>query len=444
VSLVRPPHQSFYSTIQKGRSNSSPILLLRIRLFLAMNSLSYTSKAISIGPIGNDKAVVPKSKARGVATANQLSTLQQCCTTVGEKQKAPGLFRLTVRQHPPRYLSTSTMCRIKHGKNWRDAIAALQDVERQGYVPDKFMYRAVITKCGKQGQWVECLKLLNSMQIHGVKLDAAVFNAAILGVAKAGKKEQALGLLREMIEESGVMPNVRTFTIAVGACGGDWRMALALFDMMKKQGIDPDCFSYSAVIASCEKGGQAGAALELYAEMTGPGTCIAPNEVIYCSLVKACFEATNYALALKFVREAKAKRIYPDFDTSRGEWDLCQPHGPSESTSCMLIADALISTAESLALFPFGSFGDICIITGKSTCTRTRTRTRTRTGGVLRHKIPKFLTDVLGIKLSFPQESPERIVISSRALQDWVCTLDYKVFKSVFLYDTADLWRCVL
>lgn len=412
-----------------------------------MNSLSSTSKPLSIGPIGNGRAIVPKSRGEIIATstANQQLTAKpstttslQCCTTVDatdgddEKQKTTGIFRLTTRQHPPRYLSTSTMCRIKHGKNWRDAIAAIQDVQRQGYVPDAFMFCAVITKCGKQGQWIECLKLLNSMQINGVKPDAAVFNATILGVAKAGRKEQALGVLREMIEESGVMPNLRTWTICVNACGCDWRMALALFEAMKRQGIDPDCFFYSAIIIVCEKGGQVGVVLELYDEMKA--LRIAPDVVVYSSLIKACFEAKQYAEALNLVREAKAKRIYRNFDFSRGEWDLCQPHGPNESTSCMLIADALLRAAESLSLFPFGSFGDISIITGK---------TSTRTEGVLRQSIPNFLTNELSLRLSTSQ-SPERIVISSRALQDWVCTLDYRVFKSVFLYGTADLWRYVL
>ena len=139
-----------------------------------MNSLSFTSKPFSIGPIGNGRAIVPKSRGGIIATstANQqltakpsTTTSHQCCTTVDatdgddEKQKTTGIFRLTTRQHPPRYLSTSTMCRIKHGKNWRDAIAAIQDVQRQGYFPDAFMFCAVITKCGKQGQWIECLKL---------------------------------------------------------------------------------------------------------------------------------------------------------------------------------------------------------------------------------------------------------------------------------------------
>ena len=327
------------------------------------------------------------------------------------------------------------MGRIKYCKNWRDAIAAIQDVERQGYIPDKHMWCAAISKCGQQGIWVECLKMLNSMTTrYGVQGDAAVYNAALSGVAKAGKKDQALGLLREMIEERGISPTVKTYTIAVSACGGDWKTALSLHDAMKEQGIEPDCFSYSATITSCGKGGQAGAALALYAEMKGLGIDL--NEVVYCSLIKACFETKqNYSQALELVREATAKGIYPNFKECCGQWDLCQPqNGLSEATSCMLIADALISTAESLSMFPFGSFGDITIIAG------------TKRGGVLRRKVPSFLTNELGLNLSSShhQDNAERIVISFKDLQDWVCSLEYKVWKSLFLYGTSDLWRYVL
>ena len=392
-----------------------------------MNTTSFSSKALSIGPIGSK--LLAKS---GRSSSNSRQQIRRPTPT--NDKDLPGQSRIARHSSPPKHLCLSTMNRIKYCKNWRDAIAAIQDVERQGYIPDKHMWCAAISKCGQQGIWVECLKMLNSMTTrYGVQGDAAVYNAALSGVAKAGKKDQALGLLREMIEEKGISPTVKTYTIAVSACGGDWKTALSLHDAMKEQGIEPDCFSYSATITSCGKGGQAGAALALYAEMKGLGIDL--NEVVYCSLIKACFETKqNYSQALELVREATAKGIYPNFKECCGQWDLCQPHFLSEATSCMLIADALISTAESLSMFPFGSFGDITIIVG------------TKRGGVLRRKVPCFLSNELGLNLSSPhhQDNAERIVISFKDLQDWVCSLEYKVWKSLFLYGTSDLWRYVL
>ena len=97
----------------------------------------------------------------------------------------------------------------------------------------------------------------------------------------------------------------------------------------------------------------------------------------------------------------------------------------------MLIADALMSTAESLSMFPFGSFGDITIMTKK--------------GGVLRRKVPSFLTNELGLNSSSSHhQDNEMIVISFKDLQEWVCSLEYKVWKSLLLYGTSDLWRYVL
>ena len=396
-----------------------------------MNTTSFSSKAQSIEPIGpSGHAKASNLLAKSGESSSNCHQQKRHPTPTNDKD-LPGQSRIGKLSSPPKHLCLSTMGRIKCCKNWRDAIAAIQEVERQGYVPDKHMICAAISKCGQQGIWVECLKMLNSMTArYGVQGDAAVYNAALSGVAKAGKKHQALGLLREMIEETGISPTVKTYTIVVSACGGDWKTALSLHDAMKKQGIEPDCFSYSAVITSCGKGGQDGVALELYADMKQRG--IEPNEVVYCSLIKACFETQHYSPALALVREAMAKGIYPNFKECCGEWDLC--HGLSEASSCMLLADALISTAESLSMFPFGSFGDITIIEG------------TNKGGVLRRKVPSFLINELGLNLSSShhQDNAGRIVISFTDLQEWVCGLEYKVWKSLFLYGTSDLWRYVL
>ena len=395
-----------------------------------MNTTPSSSRALSIGPIGpaiGQRKASFLSKSGGVSTA---SNKQERRLTPTNAKDLPGRSLLG-RHSPPKHLCLSTMGRIKCCKNWRDAIEAIKDVERKGYVPDRRMFCAAIFKCGQQGMWVECLKMLNSMTTrYGVQGDAAVYNAALSGVAKAGKKYQALQLLREMIEENGILPNVKTYTIAINACGGDWKTALSLFDEMKRRGIEPDCLSYSAAISSCEKDGQTGAALELYAEMKRNG--IDPNEFVFCSLIRACCETKIYPRALQLLREATEKSLYPNLRESCGEWDLCQIHGLSEQTLYMLIADALISTAESLALFPFGSFGDITILVG------------TNKGGVLRRKVAKFLFNELGLNLSSHEDDSSRIVISFKDLQEWVCSLEYKVWKSLFLYGTTDLWRHVL
>lgn len=402
-------------------ATAEPAVPSQLPHYPIMNAIYPASKAWSAGAIG--KATLPKSG--GITTAKY----QQKGRSTPSSNDLPGQSFIVGRYPPPKYLCLSTMARIKFCKDWRDAIEAIQDVERQGYVPDKHMFCAAITKCGKQGMWVECLKMLNLMTTrYGEKGDAAVFNAALSGVAKAGKKYQALQLLHE-IKESGISPSVKTFTIAVSACGSDWKMALSLIEEMKKQRIEPDCFSYCAVIASCGKGGQAGTAMELFDEMRKQG--IEPNNVLYCSLINACFENKKFAEALRVVREATAKGVYPKFDESCGEWDLCQPQGLSEATSCMLIADALISTAMSFALFPFGNFGDITMSLG------------TKKSGVLRRKVPSFLTE-MGLKLTSPVDNSGRIVLLCENIQDWVCSLEYKVWKSVLLYGTSDLWRCVL
>ena len=75
----------------------------------------------------------------------------------------------------------------------------------------------------------------------------------------------------------------------IGACekGGQWQLALSLFQNMSSVKVIPGVISYSAAISACEKSGQWQHALRLFQHM--PDAKVSPNVIGYCSAtIGAC------------------------------------------------------------------------------------------------------------------------------------------------------------
>ncbi|CAK0841049.1 unnamed protein product [Prorocentrum cordatum] len=69
--------------------------------------------------------------------------------------------------------------------------------------------------------------------------------------------------------QAKVEPNVFSYSAVVGACGKgeQWQLALALLSEMLQARLETDVISYSAGISACEKGEQWHRALALLSEM---------------------------------------------------------------------------------------------------------------------------------------------------------------------------------
>merc|ERR1712137_501243 len=86
------------------------------------------------------------------------------------------------------------------------------------------------------------------------------------------------------MKQSGVRPNVITYSALISACGkgSQTEKALEVFAEMKQSGLKPNVITYSALISACVKGNQTEKALEVFAKMKRSG--VKPDAITYDSL----------------------------------------------------------------------------------------------------------------------------------------------------------------
>ena len=95
--------------------------------------------------------------------------------------------------------------------------------------------------------------------------------------------------------------DVISYSSTISACekGGQWQMAVHLFDSMRKAKVDADVISYNATISACEKGGQWQMAVHLFDSMRKAkvdADVISYNAVLEAACSKAMSQAYEFFL----------------------------------------------------------------------------------------------------------------------------------------------------
>ena len=77
----------------------------------------------------------------------------------------------------------------------------IDDVETAGFVPNRFLYNAALSKCAYQGRWREAMRLYKRMTSnHQIPADVVTFSALINACGRGGRTDVGLALWEEMHE----------------------------------------------------------------------------------------------------------------------------------------------------------------------------------------------------------------------------------------------------
>ena len=136
----------------------------------------------------------------------------------------------------------------------------------------------------------------------GKPQDTREANKLIIAWGKRKEWQDAVCVFEAMCE-SGLTPDIKTYSAAISACGGsgEWQKALAFFEQMERCGIVPDVISFNAVIDACDKGRELDRALSLFNQMQGLG--LEPDQATYTSAISACARGRLWEQALALLDE---------------------------------------------------------------------------------------------------------------------------------------------
>lgn len=126
------------------------------------------------------------------------------------------------------------------------------------------------------------------------------------------------------------------FTTLIVTCGrmGSWEKAIAIFDSMHLQGLQPNSYTYGALISVCCSAGECDRALQYFEQMKACAVrrpeCT-PDALVYKNLVPECVKHGKFDLVLTLYKEIVAAGIKVDKNTlssildstmRRRRWDV--------------------------------------------------------------------------------------------------------------------------
>jgi len=194
-------------------------------------------------------------------------------------------FLEVIRAHR---VSPSTLVQNRLIVSWRskppgDVLAYFVKMKDAGVMLSSTAYRCIMA-ANERTNPEFTLKLYDEMKELGIQLDRVAYNAVLCACSQHGMLEQARELFMQMTS-TGLVPNGKTFGIMIKVYYSSNRPkeAVAIFDTMREQRLEPDRFAYHHAINACVKLQRIEYATELYRDMVRAKLPPCDNTHIYLS-----------------------------------------------------------------------------------------------------------------------------------------------------------------
>merc|ERR1740138_1187172 len=138
------------------------------------------------------------------------------------------------------------------------------------------------------------------MEVSGIPLDLAAYNAVLGARSQLGMLDEARELFLQMVDRA-LVPNEKTFgiMIKVYSASNHLKEAVALFETMREQCLEPDRYAYHHAIRSCITLQRYQYAVDLYNEMVQKEVPLLVGTLVLLS--GACKNAGWNALAAELM-----------------------------------------------------------------------------------------------------------------------------------------------
>ncbi|CAB9499881.1 Pentatricopeptide repeat-containing protein [Seminavis robusta] len=164
--------------------------------------------------------------------------------------------------------------------------------------------------------------------------DPVAYRLAISACARGGAWKEGIGLLNDFEEATGQPPDVMAYTAAITGCeyAGEWRRAFGLLDVMRKNGVEPNEVTMTAIIGACAVACARETnsvtfrdstpmplpqhkALQLLKVLKNDDTVVKPNINVYNAAIRVCAEACDLKRALLLMKDLREQGLEPTIVT---------------------------------------------------------------------------------------------------------------------------------
>jgi len=123
----------------------------------------------------------------------------------------------------------------------------------RGHTPSPVSYGILLDGYINNNDIENAAKIFLMMQNAGCPMNTVLYTTLIKGFAREGKVDDAMRVYEQMVGQSGVTPDLITFSVLlkVNCDAGQMDRALGLLDAMVKGGLKPDEVIYNNLLAGC-------------------------------------------------------------------------------------------------------------------------------------------------------------------------------------------------
>eukprot|EP00438_Fugacium_kawagutii_P002713 Skav222415 [mRNA] locus=scaffold2890:18891:23754:+ [translate_table: standard] len=170
-------------------------------------------------------------------------------------------------------------------------------------------FNVAIEGFAQQRAWEEVLSLLNKMNAVQILPNVVSTASCIKACGKGGQWLMALEVLQQSFNLR-ISPDLRLLTGSISSLDGQWRMAVHLFDSMPELGLSPDIFAFNTVLKALAKGKEWEIACAFFHSMDSRQ--VSPSIVTANTVIAMLSIPKKWWLTLDILENLPSKMLLPD------------------------------------------------------------------------------------------------------------------------------------
>lgn len=167
-------------------------------------------------------------------------------------------------------------------------------------------YSSYVKFMGKSLSCVDAVEMYRDIKDRSIKYNVSVCNAFLSSLIKNGKSESSLKLFSQM-KRDGLVPDVFTYSTLLAGCAkvnGGYYKALELVQELMSNGLEMDSVTYGSLLSVCASHKECNEAAKYFQKMKDEGH--SPNVYHYSSLLNAYSADRNYEKAEVLIEEMRS------------------------------------------------------------------------------------------------------------------------------------------
>ncbi|CAL4921437.1 unnamed protein product [Urochloa decumbens] len=171
---------------------------------------------------------------------------------------------------------------------------------------DVIVYNTMISVCGRAKDWMLVQRLWRRLKENSLSGTLLTYDLLVSIFVQCGQCELAIAAYQEMIQ-NGLDPSEDIMKAIIASCTkeGNWEFALSTFSRMLSAGMKPNTILFNSLINALGKAGQDELAFRMYHLLTSSG--FKPDQYTWSALLSALYKSGRCWDVLELFQGIKAK-----------------------------------------------------------------------------------------------------------------------------------------